>query len=390
MTAPARIVVVGAGVAGHRCALELRACGFDGEVVLVGAEPELPYDRTLLSKDFLQGTVTVAELALATRDDYEAQGIDVRPATAAIALVPARRELVLGDGGRLGYDRLVIATGGVPARPAALRADAGRVLRTLIDAERLRAALSDARRVTVIGGGFVGGEVASVARALGIEVTLVEALAAPLARTVGTEVGARIAELHRAHGVDVQTSMAAAGIREVRGGVEVVLADGRVLRSDVVLVGAGMAPATDWLVGSGVELAGGVVTDALCRTVVPDVLAAGDCARWWHPRYGTYLRVEHWDTAGRHGAAAARSALDEGEPFAPVPFFWSTQHGVRLQSVGHIADWDSVEIEDDDPPHSFVARYRRGGRLVAAFAAAQPRAVIAARRELETLEEVPT
>jgi 3-phenylpropionate/trans-cinnamate dioxygenase ferredoxin reductase component len=385
VTAPRRIVIVGAGVAGERCAFELRARGFDGDVLLVGAEPHLPYDRTLLSKELLDGTVDAADLALSSRDDFAAAGIRLCLGTPAAALDPHAHELGLADGTVISYDKLVVATGGSPRRPRALGA-AG-VLRTLDDAQALRERLESAGRLVVIGGGFVGAEVAASARARGLDVTLVEALPAPLARVVGVEVGTRIAELHRANGVVVVTGVAATALLRDGDRVTVGLADGRTLHADAVLVGAGMAPDVGWLAGSGVVADDGIVTDPQCRTSAPDVLAAGDCARWWHRDQAALLRVEHWDTAARHGAAAARSALGDHEPFAPVPFFWSVQHGVRLQWVGHAVEGDEIVVEDGQSG-AFVAWYRRAGRLVAAFAAGAPRAVAAARRELQVVQEV--
>jgi 3-phenylpropionate/trans-cinnamate dioxygenase ferredoxin reductase subunit len=385
VTAPRRIVIVGAGVAGERCAFELRARGFEGDVLLLGAEPHLPYDRTLLSKELLDGTVDASDLALWSRDDFAAAGIRLRLGTLAAALDPRAHELALADGTVIPYDKLVVATGGSPRRPRAL-AGAG-VLRTLDDARALRERLETAARLVVIGGGFVGAEVAASARARGLDVTLVEALSAPLARAVGAAVGTRIAELHRASGVAVLTGVAATALRPDAHGVTVGLADGRTLHADTVLVGAGMAPDVGWLAGSGVVADDGILTAPQCRTSAPDVLAAGDCARWWHRDHATLLRVEHWDTAARHGAAAARSALGDHEPFSPVPFFWSVQHGVRLQWVGHAVEGDEVVVEDGESG-AFVAWYRRAGRLVAAFAAGAPRAVAAARRELQIVHDV--
>jgi 3-phenylpropionate/trans-cinnamate dioxygenase ferredoxin reductase component len=387
VTAPRRIAIVGAGVAGERCAFELRACGFDGDVLLVGAEPHLPYDRTLLSKDLLDGAVDAADLALSSREDFAAAGIRLCLGTAAAALDPDAHELVLADGTVIAYDKLVVATGGSPRRPRALGGAGAGVLRTLDDARALRERLETAGRLVVIGGGFVGAEVAASARARGLDVTLVEALPAPLARAVGVEVGTRIAELHRANGVAVLTDVAATALRRDGRRVTVGLADGRMLDADAVLVGAGTAPDVGWLAGSGVAADDGIVTDPQCRTSAPDVLAAGDCARWWHRDHAGLLRVEHWDTAARHGTAAARSALGDHQPFAPVPFFWSVQHGVRLQWVGHAVEGDEVVVEDAQSG-AFVAWYRRAGRLVAAFAAGAPRALAAARRELQVVQEV--
>jgi NADPH-dependent 2,4-dienoyl-CoA reductase/sulfur reductase-like enzyme len=385
------MVIVGAGIAGHRCALELRRCGFGGRVVLIGEEMHAPYDRTLLSKDLLAGAVEPAELALAPEHQYDDLDIDLRLGTPAVALRPEAHEVTLADGTVVDYDQLVIATGGSPARPTAFCDAGGRVLRTLGDALTLRDALTGAHTLVVIGGGFIGAEVAASARGLGRNVTMVEALPAPLAGAVGIEIGERIATLHRERGVELFTGVAACAVRRGgRLGLQVQLADGRVLATETVLVGAGILPQTDWLAGSGVERRRGILVDEHCRTSVPDVLAAGDCTRWFHPHYGQIMHVEHWDTAGQHGVAAARMALGEGEPFAPLPFFWSSQYGIRFQWIGRPGAWDNVTVRDGDAPSSFVARYESDGSLVAAFAAGDARAIVAARRELEATLEVAT
>jgi NADPH-dependent 2,4-dienoyl-CoA reductase/sulfur reductase-like enzyme len=384
MGAPECIVVVGGGVAGERCVHGLRERGFEGRLLMVTREDELPYDRTLVSKDLLKEEPPVAEAILQPAHAYAEREIEVRPGTTAMSLDVASRRLSLSDGEVLGYDRLVICSGGEPVVPSALACPGIHVLREMRDAEVLRATLAGCERMAIVGGGFIGGEVASAAVARGVEVTLVEALEQPLARVVGPEVGARVAELHRGNGVRVLTEALAGAIRRDGATFEVSLADGRSVKADAVLVGAGMRPATDWLDGSPIRVDGGVVTDSACRTEVPGILAAGDCARWWNPRYGELMRVEHWDTARRHGAAVAAAALGDETPFAPLPFFWSDQHGVKLQWVGYAPAWDEIEIEDADPAPGFVARYRREGRLVAVFAAGQPRAIGAARRELQS------
>jgi NADPH-dependent 2,4-dienoyl-CoA reductase/sulfur reductase-like enzyme len=382
--APRRIVVVGGGVAAERCLHGLRERGFDGSLVMVTREHDLPYDRTLVSKDLLGADPPVREAALRPARSYDEHGIEVRAGTTATGVDVAARRLSLSDGDALEYDRLVICTGGEPVVPAALACPGVHVLREMRDAQALREALDGCGAMAIVGGGFIGGEVASAAAARGIRVTLVEALEQPLARIVGPEVGARVAELHRRNGVEVLTGVLASGIRRDGDRFEVALADGRTLDADAVLVGAGMRPATDWLAGSPIRVDDGIVTDSACRTDAPGVLAAGDCARWWHPGYERLMRVEHWDTARRHGAAAAASALGDGEPFAPLPFFWSDQHGVKLQWVGYAPAWDDIDIEDADDGHGFVARYRLGGRLMGVFAAGQPRAIGAARRELKS------
>ncbi|MEA2360835.1 MAG: 3-phenylpropionate/trans-cinnamate dioxygenase ferredoxin reductase component [Solirubrobacteraceae bacterium] len=382
--APRRIVVVGGGVAAERCVHGLRERGFDGSVVMVTRERDLPYDRTLVSKDLLGAEPPVREASLQPAASYEERGIEVRAGTTATGVDVDARRLSLSDGDALDYDRLVICTGGEPVVPEALACPGVHVLRELRDARALREALDGCGTMAIVGGGFIGGEVASAAAARGIEVTLVEALEQPLARVVGPEVGARVADLHRRNGVEVLTGVLASGIRRDGARFQVALADGRTLGADAVVVGAGMRPATEWLADSPVHVDDGIVTDSACRTDVPGVLAAGDCARWWHPGYERLVRVEHWDTARRHGAAAAAAALDEGEPFAPLPFFWSDQHGVKLQWVGYAPAWDEIDIEDAGDAHGFVARFRLDGRLLGVFAAGQPRAIGAARRELQS------
>jgi 3-phenylpropionate/trans-cinnamate dioxygenase ferredoxin reductase subunit len=384
MGAPERIVVVGGGVAAERCVHGLRERGFEGHLVMVTREHDPPYDRTLVSKDLLKEDPPVAEAILQPAGAYAEREIELRLGTTATRLDTASQRVSLSDGDELRYDRLVICSGGEPVVPPALACPGIHVLRDMRDAEALRARLGGCERMAIVGGGFIGGEVASAAVARGVEVTMIEALEQPLARVVGPEVGARVAELHRRNGVRVLTAAMASAIRRDGPAFEIALADGRSVTADAVLVGAGMRPATDWLEGSPIRVDGGIVTDSTCHTEVPGILAAGDCARWLNPRYGQLMRVEHWDTARRHGAAVAAAALGDETPFAPLPFFWSDQHGLKLQWVGYAPTWDEIEIEDADPGPGFVARYLRDGGLVAVFAAGQPRAIGAARRELQS------
>jgi 3-phenylpropionate/trans-cinnamate dioxygenase ferredoxin reductase subunit len=377
-----RIVIVGGGVAAQRCAFALRRLGFEGAVELVSAELEAPYDRTLLSKDLLAGDELAPCVPLSPESAYADEGISMRLGVRAVRLDAGGSRVVLSDGDALPYDRLVICSGGRPVLPPALACPGILTLRDAADLPRVHDALARARHLIVIGGGFIGGEVASAAVTRFAPVTLVEAANAPLAPVLGDEVAERVAGLHRRAGVRLECGVPVRGVQRSRAGFEVALADGRVLPADAVLVGVGMTPNVDWLADSGLELDDGIVTDAACRTSVPGVLAAGDCARWLHPRYGVHLRAEHWDTAIRHGEAAAAAALGSDEPFAPLPYFWSDQHGTKLQWVGHAPAWDEVEIEDDAEP-GFVARYRSAGRLAGVLTVGRPRACAAARRELQ-------
>jgi 3-phenylpropionate/trans-cinnamate dioxygenase ferredoxin reductase subunit len=377
-----KVVVVGGGPAAQACAFALRARGHDGPVVVLAEEETPPYDRTLCSKDLLGATPpTRDQLLLEPEDAYGAAGIDLRLGERAEGLDWRARRVLLAGGRDEPYDRLVIATGGQAVRPAALDEPGVLTLRTLADSARLDAELVPRRRLAVIGGGFIGGEIASAARARGVEVTVIEALPAPLVAALGVAAGERVAALHRQAGVDLRTGVAVERVGRTGAGFEVRLVDGTTVEAGAVLVGVGMRPAIAWLGDAPIVENGAVATDAACRTALPGVLAAGDCASWEHARYGR-VRVEHWDTARRHGAAAAAAALGAEDAFAPLPFFWSDQHGVKLQLVGRPDGADRVEVEDLDPPRTFVVRYLRGATLLAVLAAGLPRAVAAARKEL--------
>jgi NADPH-dependent 2,4-dienoyl-CoA reductase/sulfur reductase-like enzyme len=352
-------------------------------VELVGAETEVPYDRTLLSKDQLAGEDAGACVALSERPAYADGGIDVRLGVRAVRLPAGESRVELSDGDELAFDRLVVCTGGRPVMPEALVAPGVLALRDAADLPRVHDALARVRHLVIIGGGFIGGEVASAAVKRYAPVTLVEAANAPLAPVLGDDVAGRLAEMHRAAGVELVCGTPVRGVRRERDGLGVVLSDGRTLWADAVLVGVGMTPNVEWLEGSGVELDAGVVTDSACRTARPDVLAAGDCARWEHPGYGARLRVEHWDVAMRHGEAVAAAALGSEEPFAPLPYFWSDQHETKLQWVGHAPAWDRVDLSEDDEP-GFVARYFDSERLAGVLTVGRPRACAAARRELQS------
>jgi len=378
---PRNILVVGGGIAAHRCALELRALGFRGNVVMVSAEAELPYDRTLLSKDMLGVKPLDDPISIVTLERYEALGIDLRLETCAEWLDTADQRLGLSDGTALNYDRLVLCVGGKPVLPPALDAPGVLVLREAQHVSALREALIRSHRMVIIGAGFIGGEVAAAARAHGVAVTLVEAASQPLEQIVGPMIGGYVADLHRKNGVEVVLGKSATTVTATESGYQVVLQDGSSIAADSVVVGVGMRPNTDWMVSSGVVLDRGIVTDASCGTSVPGVLAAGDCARWLHARYGELCRVEHWDTANRHGAAVASAALGAHRNFEPIPFFWSDQYDVKFQWAGYAPKWDDLVIEGQ-AADNFIARYFREGELTAVLAAGQPKQFAALRREL--------
>jgi NADPH-dependent 2,4-dienoyl-CoA reductase/sulfur reductase-like enzyme len=376
--------VVGASLAGLRAVETLRQQGYDGRLVLVGAEPSLPYDRPPLSKQVLAAEWDPDQILLRPADDYSSLALDTRIGRRATALDIDSRVVVLDDGERISFDGLVIATGCSP-RPLPGTPDAAGIhlLRTLDDSLAIRDALDATPRVVVVGAGFIGSEVAATCRMRGLDVTLLEALPVPLGRALGEEVGAACAELHHDHGVDLRVGVAVDGF-DGDGRVERVrLSDGSSVDADLVVIGVGVVPETAWLEGSGLVLRDGVVCDASCFTSAPRVVAAGDVARWHNPLFGTDMRVEHWTNAAEQGVAAARALLAGAgaEPFAPVPYFWSDQYDAKIQFVGVCAPDDEVRIVHGSvAERRFVALYGRAGRLVGALALSRPRLLMAYRR----------
>jgi 3-phenylpropionate/trans-cinnamate dioxygenase ferredoxin reductase subunit len=378
------VVIVGGGVAAMRCAFELREQGFDGRLSMLCAETTPPYDRTLVSKALIAGDPVGDErLLLQSRNAYDDAAIELRLGVRATGLEAADRRLLLADGTRVAYDRLVLAVGGEPARPPTLMADRVVTLRELDDAQRLEPVLGTAERVAIIGGGFIGTEVASMVVARGLEATVMDA-ALPFAPLLGERVAERICAMHRARGVTFITGTPVDRVRPAGPAFRVDLADGRHVPADVVVVAVGMRPATGWLNRSDLRANQGAPVDSGGRTRAKGVFAAGDCALVLDPVSGRHVSGEHWDAAARHGVLVARSVLGLPLPDPRVPYFWSDQLGMKLQMIGRVHGAHTVEIEDAEPSPAFIARYRRRGCLVGVFAAGVPRAIGRARRELET------
>jgi len=387
----ARIVVVGASRAGLSAARALRAEGFAGELVLVGAEPHAPYDRTMLSKELLLGEVG-EPAPLTGAAELEALGAEWLLGRRAQALRSATREVVLDDGRWLRFDGLVIATGAAPRRLPLAALDGVSTFRDLDDARALRRVLAPGVRVVVIGGGFVGLEVAAAARRAGAEVTVVEAAAQPLAPVFGEQVGAALARLHAAEGAALRTGTQVRAL-EGRERIErVVLDDGQVLAADAVVVGVGAAPATSWLLGAGLALDDGVLCDERLATALPGVVAAGDVARWRHPELARHVRGEHWETAHEQGEAAARALLhgSSAAPFAPLPFVSSRQYDHVLHFAGWRPPGARLTVLDGDPAAGrFTAAFLDGGRARAVLALNDPRAFRRLRRALSENAPLP-
>jgi len=379
--------VVGASLAGLSAARSLRKQGYDGRLVVIGDEPHRPYDRPPLSKEFLAGTLGEADLALESDDeDLRAEWL-LGARAVALQADGAERVLTLDDGREVRADGVVLATGAVARNLPGTDGLAGvHTLRTLDDARALRDELALGGRLVVIGGGFIGAEVASTAYALGLDVTVIEAAPTPLAGPLGETMGGIVSALHEAHGVRL---LCGAGVKGLSGEDRVdavLLEDGRTVPADIVVVGVGARPCVEWLEGSGVELDNGVKCGADGRTGVAGVVAVGDCASWYDPRAGFHRRVEHWTGARERPDAAVAALLSWGaaEPGVPrPPYFWSDQYGVKIQFAGHAAGADSVTVEEGATgDRSFLAVYRCAGQPVAVLAMNQPRLFMRWRKQL--------
>lgn len=382
------IAIVGASLSGLRVAETLRQEGFAGCIRLVGAEDALPYDRPPLSKQFLRGEWDERRIALCSPEELAALDLELELGTQAVSLDRHGRHVVLADGRQVDYDAVVIATGAASWRPLAWELGGVFDLRTLADARQIAATLAASRRLVVIGAGFIGCEVAASARQLGVEVDLVEALPFPLARSLGALVGAYCADLHRSHGVRAHLGVAVDGLVGENGRVRAVrLASGELLETDVVIVGLGVQPVTDWLVASGLDIGDGVLCDENGRAG-PGVYAVGDVARW--RRAGEPVRIEHWTNAveqathvGRHLLARPDGSPAGGRGLTAVPYFWSDQYTAKISAFGLPAPGDEAHVlagalgED-----RFVVGYRRGDRLSGTVVVNWPRMLRVARQEL--------
>jgi NADPH-dependent 2,4-dienoyl-CoA reductase/sulfur reductase-like enzyme len=359
-----RVLIVGASAAGIAAAAALRRRGHTGPLTILGAEPETPYDRPPLSKQLLAGDWTAERLDLLPRQKLSDLNADLRLGTSAVALDLSGRSVLDSSGVRHEFDAAVIATGVHPRTLACAGQERPgvHVLRTLGDALGLSAALTPGCRLAIVGGGFLGLEVAATARGRGAEVTVVEAAERPLASRLGLTASGRLLRLHRDRGVDVRTGTAVAEISgdPVRA---VLLTDGTSLPADAVLIAIGAAPSTGWLADSGLDLTDGITCDEYCRAA-PSVWAAGDVARWFHRGTGEYLRLEHRTNATEQGQAVAVDILGDGRPFVPVPFFWTDHYDARLQVAGVVPAGPAAERTAPEPG---VLTFHAGDALAGAL-----------------------
>jgi 3-phenylpropionate/trans-cinnamate dioxygenase ferredoxin reductase subunit len=363
-------VIVGAALAGAKAAEALREEGFEGRVVLVGAETERPYERPPLSKDYLRGESEREKAYVHPAGFYEEHDIELLTGTTAERIDTAERtvELSGAGAGTLRYDRLLLATGAEPRRLSVPGADLAGIhyLRTLADSDALAARLDAGGRAVVIGAGWIGAEVAASARQKGIEVALVEMAGVPLERVLGPEVGAIYAGLHIDHGVELHTGVGLEAFEGGPGGVERVrLADGRTLDCDFVVVGVGVAPRIALAEQAGIAVGDGILVSQRLETSVSGVFAAGDVANAYHPLLGRKLRVEHWANALNQPATAARAMLGKDAVYDRLPYFFSDQYDVGMEYTGHATEWDEVVFRGDVEAREFIAFWLSEGRVLA-------------------------
>jgi 3-phenylpropionate/trans-cinnamate dioxygenase ferredoxin reductase component len=374
------IVIVGGGLAAARTAEQLRRAEYAGAITIVSDEVHLPYDRPPLSKEVLRKEVD--DVFLKPREWYDEKNITLRLGSAATGLDTQEQTITLDDGAVLGYDELVIATGLVPRRiPAFPDLEGIRVLRSFDECMALREHASAARHAVVIGAGFIGCEVAASLRNLGVEVVLVEPQPTPLASVLGERIGELVARLHRSEGVDVRLGI---GVAEVRGQGHVdtvVLTDGTEVTADLVIVGIGSRPATEWLAGSGIEVDNGVICDGAGRTSAPNVWSLGDVASWRDPT-GHQARVEHWSNVAEQARVVVPAMLGQDVPsVVVVPYFWSDQYDVKIQCLGEPEADDIVHLVEDDG-RKFLAYYERDGVLVGVVGGGMPGKVMKVRAKI--------
>ena len=372
MNTPHHVVIAGGGLAGAKTAEALRAQGFAGNVTLLAAEPHLPYERPPLSKGYLAGESSFDDAVVHPESWYRDNAIDLRRGTRATAIDAGGHRLRVADGTEAGYDKLVLATGALPRRLPLPGGDSQGVyyLRTREDSDAIRSCFGEGKRLVIIGGGWIGLEVAAAARGAGTHVTLLEAAELPLLGVLGPELAQVFADLHQANGVDLRLGVRIDAIATSDGrAAGARLADGTTIEADGIVVGVGVAPDLTLAESAGLDTGNGVLVDASLRSSDPDIYAVGDIANHDHPVLGQRVRVEHWATALKQPAAAAAALLGEDTAYAELPYFFSDQYDLGLEYIGHAppGSYDQVVVRGDRAKRQFVAFWLAGGRLKAAM-----------------------
>ena len=362
-----KFLIVGASLAGAKAAEELRERGFDGRIVLIGAEPDRPYERPPLSKDFLRGESERHKVYVHDEGFYERQQIELITGLRATAVDIDGREVAFGDGLKVGYDKLLLATGAAPRRLAVPGNELGGIyyLRTIKDSEALAERLQAGARVAVVGAGWIGSEVAASARQRGLEVTLIDPLALPNERIFGPEIGSFYRDVHAQHGVELALGE---GVESFEGDGRVTgvrTTSGRLIKCDFAVVGIGVLPRVQLAAEAGLWVENGIVVDDKLETSADGVFAAGDVANASHPFYGRSIRVEHWANALNQAPAAARSMLGEPVSYDRIPYFFSDQYEVGMEYSGFAPEWDQVVFRGDPAEGEFIAFWLKDARVVA-------------------------
>jgi 3-phenylpropionate/trans-cinnamate dioxygenase ferredoxin reductase component len=384
------IVIVGAGLGAARAAVNLRKEGFDGRIVMFADEAEPPYERPPLSKDYLRGTTGRDAVRVKAADAWAADGIELELETPVESIDLRARQVVTADGRRWGFWRSLLATGSEARTLPVPGADLPGVftLRTFDQADAIRAAALAAGEVAVVGGGWIGAEVAASLRQLDVAVTMVMSGPLPLERVVGPEIGGVYRDLHLAHGVRIVPDARVEAIVGDGTATGIRLADGSMVAAPVIVTGVGARPRDGLARSAGLTVDDGVEVDELLRTSDPDVFAIGDVASAWHPLLKARVRVEHWDTARRHGIAVATSMLDRGTPYRKAPYFYSDQYDLDMEYVGHPTRWDKLVFRGVVGSGSFCAFWLDGARIVAGLNARVPGVSPAIAKLIEAETEV--
>jgi NADPH-dependent 2,4-dienoyl-CoA reductase/sulfur reductase-like enzyme/nitrite reductase/ring-hydroxylating ferredoxin subunit len=378
---PGSIVILGGGAAGNSAAEELRREGYGGRILMLSADPSVPYDRPNLSKDYLAGNASEEWIPLRSPEFYGEHRIELRLGARATAIDAAHREIRLEDGSHLVYDALLIATGAEPVRLDVPGGDLPHVhtLRSLADSRAIIEKAKVAQRAVVIGASFIGLEVAASLRARKLEVHVVAPELIPMERILGSEIGGLVRRIHEDHGVHFHLGTTATSIAEKT----VTLKTGETLAADLVIIGIGVKPAIGLAEEAGLAIDRGIAVDRYLETSIPGIFAAGDLARWPDPHSGEKIRVEHWVVAERHGQTAARNMLGRRDPFDAVPFFWSMHYDTVILYVGHAEKWDEVEIDGQVDTKDCRVTYRRAGRVLAVATIGRDAESLCAELELE-------
>jgi 3-phenylpropionate/trans-cinnamate dioxygenase ferredoxin reductase component len=367
---PETFIIVGASLAGGGAAATLRQEGFDGRVILIGAESQPPYERPPLSKDYLRGESSFEQTLVQPPDFYGENDIETRFGVRATRVDAAEKVVELDGGESVAYDKLLVATGGrnrllpIPG----LDLEGIYDLRTVADCERIRHEVAPGRKAVVVGMGFIGSEVAASLRQSGVEVVVLDRNKVPLRRVLGEEVGRVIEGVHRDHGAKLIFEDTVAAFEGTDRVERVVTQGGRRVECDFVVVGLGVEPVTELLADTAAQIDNGIVVDEFCRTGVEGIYAAGDVANHYHPVFERRIRVEHWQNALNQGPAAARNMLGKDEPYDDIPWFWSDQYDFNLQYTGFHKEWDELIVRGSMEERNFVAFYRKDERVLAAVA----------------------